>query len=236
MKGAIMSRQLSIAKRMLAALVIVFAQSGCGFSSFFNVFPSEEELAAYEAEIAAFYEQIESLPQAQWHVINETTANIQVEFSTGSLEPSFPDDYAYFDPALVGGASPLTEIARRTLSIPPRGTATGNFKCGEIILVSADAPSIEIGADLAAYVRGLYVLPGNILLEGIGVSIGDSQGFSGDLLSGGRLLNPETDGIDCSTATMRLTILTLPTAAVIDPDSGEVLREAALGSGTLTVE
>jgi len=221
---------------MLAVLAIVLAEGGCGLSSFLNVFPSEEELRAYEAEIAAFYEQVESLPQARWHVINETTANIQVEFSTGSVEPSFPEDYAYFDPALVGGASPLTEIARRTLSIPPRGSANGNLKCGEIILVSAGAPSIEVRTDLAAYVRGLYVFPGNILLEGLGAPIGDAQGFSGDLLSGGRLLNPETDGIDCTTATIQLTILTLPAAAVIDPDSGELLREATLGRGTLTIE
>jgi hypothetical protein len=219
---------------ILAGLLTSCGSSG--LNSLLDAFPSEAELTAYEAAIEAFYEQIDSLPEVQWRIINETEGIVQVEFSSGLEEPSFPGDDAYFDPSFIGGESLLTEIAQRTLSIAPRGSVVGNLKCGELFLVSANAPSISIGVNVASSVRGLYVYPGNILLSGLGSPMADAQGFSGELVFGGRVLNPEADGINCGASTIRLTVNSLPTAPVVDPASGELLREATLGTGALSLE
>jgi hypothetical protein len=221
------------------ALVALAAGSGCndpiaGLAGLGSLMPSAEELQQYEQDIAQFNDEVANLPALAVRIVNDTDLVARVDLTSAMPFPELATDELVM-PDFGADTPSLSLVDTQTVIVAAHGTATGTLKCGDVLGISISDPlslgGVE-GTDTDAF--GLYMPSGNIALRGFGQPAESS--FRGDVLNTTRFVRPAEDGLDCSTATLVLTIEAPATPNAYDPATGALISAGKAGQGTVSAE
>lgn len=195
-----------------------------------------QEAMCWEDAYTDWQADIANWPDVSVRIVNNTDATARVALATSAIWES-GCGFGILGPN--PGDPNYDEADSQNLLVSANGTATGTIKCGEIFGVSVAAPydlpdDTYYYSDYGTYAYGMYVDAGNITLSGAGVS--SDSGFTGDTVSLFRYVRQVEDNLDCDADTLVITIESLGTARVIDPDTGAIISSATPGTGTVSIE
>jgi len=194
-----------------------------------------QEINCWDRAWSAWEAEIANWPDVAVRIANNTDATASVGLTSAGV--FMPDCGFWF---MGSGGDPNYQTADdESLLVAAHGTATGTIKCGELMAITVRAP-YDLSEDpsyygwYGDYAYGLYLEPGNVALSGVGVTT--DNGFSGDTVALIRYVRQVEDGLDCATDTLVITIETLGTARVVDPETGAIISSATPGTGTVSIE
>ncbi len=226
--------------------LIPLALLGSGFGEFADGFGDiGASFEAFEQAFDEFEQQVEATPFVEVRLVNNSDVTAEVRLVSGIDGPDpgevIDADLGFF--SFIGEVGfGVFEIDYQTVLVPAGETATGEIRCGSVIGISAVAP-IEDGADsrnFRDFDHGfghddddidLFVPAGTISFDGAGTS---NDGFEG-ALSTKRFLEPATEGLDCMSGALVVTIDTNSNASVVDATTGELIDAADLGRGSISI-
>ncbi|MEW6252783.1 MAG: hypothetical protein AB1716_19275 [Planctomycetota bacterium] len=237
------TRKVLRSRTALLALVAVagFGLGGCPpapsgdlLGMFSDYLPTAEELRAYEQQMIEFQQQQENLPLVHVRIVNNTSAAAVVMLNAGLTMPTppgvsglsfYPEDESFSTP-----------VDDRSVLVAAHGTATGTILCGETISIGVTAPLDSLLAGFGSYSSSSmpWGPGGNLALTGVG-SVGEDP-FTGAVIHTSRVVRPATDGLDCATGTLVITIQTAASTSVYDPVTGALLQGATPGAAVLSIE
>jgi hypothetical protein len=221
--------RFAIAALVLAVVALIPLPSCIGLLLWQEIACWDNAWSTWEAEIANW-------PDLSVRIVNNTDATARVGLTSAAIWA--PDCGFWF--ADGSADDPNYQVAdEQSLLVAGNGTATGTVKCGELIAVTVRAP-YDLWEDPSyygwydTYAYGLYLEAGNVTLTGVGVTT--DNGFSGDTVALIRYVRQVEDGLDCANDTLVITIETLGTARVVDPETGAIILSATPGTGVVSIE
>ena len=208
--------------------LLLIPLSGCWWYSVW------QDAMCWSQSYADWQAEVETWPDLAVRIVNNTDATARVSLGTSSIWDSGCG-------GILGDISPdpnYNEAASDSLLVAANGTATGTIKCGEIVGVTVSAP-YDLSSDdyyygYSDYSFGLYLDEGNVRLSGVGVS--SESNFTGDTVSLYRYVRQAEDNLDCTADTLVITIESLGTARVVNPETGEIILSGTPGTGTVNIE
>jgi hypothetical protein len=194
-----------------------------------------QEITCWDNAWSAWQAEVDNWPDLSVRIVNNTDATASVVLTPAGIWS--PGCDLWFGDASSDDPN-YQQVDEQSLLVAANGTATGTVKCGEIIAVAVRAP-YDLSDDGSyysyyGYDYGLYLDPGNVTLSGVGVSAQD--GFSGDTVALIRYVRQVEDGLNCANDTLVITIETLGTARVVDPETGAIIASATPGTGVVSIE
>jgi hypothetical protein len=194
-----------------------------------------QEITCWDNAWSAWQAEVENWPDLSVRIVNNTDATARVVLTPAGIWT--PECDLWFVDASADDPN-YQQADEQALLVAAHGTVTGTVKCGELIAVTVRAP-YDLSDDGSYYNYynydyGLYLDPGNVTLSGVGAAAED--GFSGDTVALIRYVRQVEDGLDCANDTLVITIQTLGTARVVDPETGAIIASATPGTGVVSLE
>lgn len=210
----------------LALLISLLPLGGCGDTvyCYFNYCPTTEDLAE-DAAWEEFYQKVTDARSLALTVVNQTGVIVAVNVASGFQEP--PCSYCDLP------SDPVRRVAEVATLVGANGSATGEIKCGEFLVVSATAPYDVAPPLFYEFECGMSVPQGNVSFVGLG-STGESD-LVGDIVSGTRCVVPVSDGFNCENDTLVITITGLGHDATFDPTTGDLLSPQTVPAGLISI-
>lgn len=201
----------------------------------------------YFAELAIVLEQYDgvvaravgALPSGSARVVNETDEDVIVYLTSAIDQPRVPGPLGPLRP-LYTDPEYMESAGRRVVRVPARGTADRQFKCGDLLGISALTDSALLDDywflyEDTSYVSGISINGGNVSFSGAGAPSPDG-GFAGDVINTVWYIRPATDGLDCATGTVVVRIKTAGEVPVVDDETNEIVALGIPGTAEVTIE
>jgi hypothetical protein len=221
--------RFSIAALVLAVVALI-PLPGCFWMALW------QQAVCWENAYSNWQAEVENWPDLPVRIVNNTDATARVVLGSAGVWTA--DCGLWFSYASSDDPN-YQEADQQSLLVAADGTAIGTVKCGDIIGITVRAP-YNLSDDgsyyewYGSYEYGLYLDAGNVTLSGVGVTADDA--FSGDTVALVRYVRQVEDELDCINDTLVITIETLGTARVVDPETGEIISSATPGTGVISIE